>query len=182
MPLNPVEEALLQGNTQFNRVTFPPMQIAGLGQPQLAIIPSVFGGLTSTAGHQQVITGTPERFTGWDTARPDIILDGAAYEGLFPDVDDNEIDFVHDGVYMVVIRVTGQTDVTGAEYSFHVYINGVDSGIVYTIDLSQQSDDFSEQIVTPLVMEDQGAIQLYIDGTASTITFESCEMFTYLIR
>ena len=183
MALTPAEIAQLLVNSRANRAALPPFMMTGIGQPALALAPAAFGGLTLPVGSQQALTdGVFTKVNQWDTARPDPQTDGIIYEATFPRPADNEIVVAVKGLYIVLLRIGGLGP-TGAEYTIHLFKNDIDTGIGAVVDLSNQSDDFTIDISTPLDFAQGDTLSVYINpDLAGTVTFEPSEIFIFNIR
>ena len=183
MPLTPAEQELLRANSRANRVALPPFMMTGIGQPALALAPAAFGGLTLPSGSQQALTDAVfTKIDQWDTARPDLQTDGIIYEATFPRPDDNEIVVAGKGLYIVLLRIGG-IGPTGAEYIVHLFKNGIDTGIGAVVDLSNQSDDFTVDVSTPLDFEEGDVLSVGINpDIAGTVTYDNSEIFIFNIR
>ena len=183
MALTPEEIALLLANSRANRAVLPPLLMTGIGQPPLSIAPAAFGGMTIPDDAQQVLTqGVFNKVDQWSLARPDPAIDLITYEATFPKPDDNEIVVAGNGLYLALLRIGGQGP-TGAEYTIHLFKNDIDTGIGAVIDLSNQSDDFTADISTPLDLAQDDTLSVYINpDIAGTVTFEPSEIFIFNIR
>ena len=183
MTLTPAEQEQLQANSRANRYVLPPFAMTGIGQPQLALAPCAFGGLTLPFGATQNLTqGVFNKVDVWDTARPDPATDSIIYEGTFPRPDDNEIILAGPGLYLILMHIGG-VGPAGAEYVVHIFKNGIDTGIGATVDLSQQSDDFAVSLSTPLNFDEGDSVSVSINpDIAGLVTFESSELFVFNLR
>ena len=183
MALTPDEIALLLANSRANRAVLPPLLMTGIGQPPLAIAPAAFGGLTIPAAAQQTLTQSVfNKVDQWTLARPDPAINLITYEATLPQPDDNEIVVAGNGLYLALLRIGGQGP-TGAEYTIHLFKNDIDTGIGAVVDLSNQSDDFTVDISTPLDFAEGDTLSVYINpDIAGTVTFEPSEIFIFNIR
>ena len=182
MTLTPAEQELLRANSRANRAVLPPFAMTGIGQPQLALAPAAFGGLTLPQGSQLNVVAAFTKVDVWDTARPDVITDGLTYEATLPRPADNEIVVAGNGLYLNLLRIGG-VGPTGAEFTIHLFKNDIDTGIGAVVDLSNQSDDFTVDISTPLDYAEGDTASVYmrsdIDGV---VTFDISELFIFNIR
>ena len=138
---------------------FQQIQFALSGFPAAAAYGAVILEQPGTAPDQP-LDPTPVLIVGWDKIEPD------RPNRTLPDVTtDFGITVSEAGVYQVHAQLEFDLD-QGRQYTFRIFVNGLDSGIASTVDPSQQTDVATIILVGLLTMQPGDLVQMFGEAEA----------------
>ena len=134
---------------------FEQVRVAISGFPSAA----AYGSLAVEPGpapNQPLNPAPPQLITGWDTTqpqRPNRMEISLANSSLAP---------FEAGVYLAQCHIAFELD-QGTEYIFHIFVNGLASGIDGGVDASQQTDADSVTLIGLLSLKPGDVVQLFAE-------------------
>ncbi len=157
--------------------------MAGIGKPQLALTPAVFGGIAVVGeAAPQTLGTTPEKVIGFDLARPNFAQSGLYPEGMIPYLDDDSMVVLGDGIYLISIRFNAVVPI-GTSIGLEVYVDDVASGLVAGDNLSNQSDIINLNVQSTLTLAAGDVVTIYATADlVRTITLRDSEIYLQRLR